>query len=168
MKKELTESLEKYLLAIYYIVRKNQAARVKDVSLYLNIGVPSTSDAVKTLAKKGFINYVPYGIITLTKKGEQKSLDKIKRHDTIYNFLDKVLSVEKDKLEDCTLKIEYAMSEDILDKFIYFLDFMQNCSCKNPMWINNYKNYLLNNEKYTDKCGRCISEGGHDKCCNHN
>ena len=60
MKDKLTESLEKYLLAIYYIVQENKAARVKDVSKYLNIGGPATSDAVKTLAEKGFINYVPY------------------------------------------------------------------------------------------------------------
>ncbi len=40
MKNELTESLEKYLLAIYEIVKTNQAARVKDVSKYLNIGDP--------------------------------------------------------------------------------------------------------------------------------
>ena len=69
MKNELTESLEKYLLAIYEIVKVNQAARVKDVSNYLKIGGPATSDAVKTLAERGFINYVPYGIITITSKG---------------------------------------------------------------------------------------------------
>ena len=54
MQKELTESLEKYLLAIYEIVKVNQAARVKDVSNYLKIGGPATSDAVKTLAQRGF------------------------------------------------------------------------------------------------------------------
>ena len=51
MNDELTESLEKYLLAIYEIVSINQAARVKDVSNYLNIGGHATSEAVKTLAK---------------------------------------------------------------------------------------------------------------------
>ena len=60
MKNELTESLEKYLLAIYEIVKVNQGARVRDVSNYLKIGGPATSDAVKTLAERGFINYVPY------------------------------------------------------------------------------------------------------------
>ena len=47
MQKELTESLEKYLLAIYEIVKVNQAARVKDVSNYLKIGGPATSDACR-------------------------------------------------------------------------------------------------------------------------
>ena len=66
MKNELSESLEKYLLAIYEIVKVNQAARVKDVSNYLKTCGPATSDAVKTLAEREFINYVPYGIITNT------------------------------------------------------------------------------------------------------
>ena len=76
MKNELSESLEKYLLAIYEIVKVNQAARVKDVSNYLKIGGPATSDAVKTLAERGFINYVPYGIITITSKGKKKAEEK--------------------------------------------------------------------------------------------
>ncbi len=79
MKNELTESLEKYLLAIYEIVKTNQAARVKDVSKYLNIGGPSTSEAVKTLAAKKFINYEPYGIITLTSKGKEQAEEKLKK-----------------------------------------------------------------------------------------
>ena len=98
MKNELSESLEKYLLAIYEIVKVNQAARVKDVSNYLKIGGPATSDAVKTLAERGFINYVPYGIITITSKGQKKAEEKINRHKTISNFLEKVLLVEPEKL----------------------------------------------------------------------
>ena len=99
MNDELTESLEKYLLAIYEIVSINQAARVKDVSNYLNIGGPATSEAVKTLAKKKFINYVPYGIITLTEKGRKKAKIKIERHKTISNFLEKVLLIPSDDMD---------------------------------------------------------------------
>ena len=120
MKNELTESLEKYLLAIYEIVKLNQAARVKDVSNYLKIGGPATSDAVKTLAERGFINYVPYGIITITKKGKVRAESKIERHKTISNFLEKVLLVEPEKIDDSAKSIEYAMSSDVLEKFVKF------------------------------------------------
>ena len=106
MKNELSESLEKYLLAIYEIVKVNQAARVKDVSNYLKIGGPATSDAVKTLAERGFINYVPYGIITITSKGKKKAEEKINRHKTISNFLEKVLLVEPEKVDESAKNIE--------------------------------------------------------------
>lgn len=166
-KQELTESLEKYLLAIYEIVKVNMAARVKDVSNYLEIGGPATSDAVKTLAERGFINYVPYGIITITEKGRSKAEEKLKRHNTIENFLEKVLLVENNKIEASARQIEYSMPTDILDKFVNFLTFMENCSCKEPKWIKSY-NYYSQNRKMQDKCKICIQNNqnfDNSGCC---
>ena len=93
--KELTKSLGNYLLAIYELVEENNAARVRDVSQKMNIGAASTSEAVKLLAKKEYINYRPYGLITLTSKGSLAARKKIERHKTIENFLTSVLLVDK-------------------------------------------------------------------------
>lgn len=167
MKNELTQSLEKYLLAIYEIIKENKAARVKDVSNYLNIGGPATSDAIKTLAKRKYINYVPYGIITITQKGKKKAQEKIQRHKTISNFLEKVLMVEKNKIDSSATQIEYSMPDDVLDKFVNFLIFMENCSCKEPKWVKSYK-YFCENQKMKDKCISCMSKKEHfdnSKCC---
>lgn len=163
MKKELTESLEKYLLAIYEIVDKNQAARVKDVSNFLNIGGPATSDAVKTLAARGFINYVPYGIITLTTKGKKTAEEKISRTKIISNFLEKVLMLPEDKIDGYTNEIEFSMSEEVLDRFIKFLHFMESCSCKEPKWVKSYKHYAKSGVMQ-DKCLECIKSGS-TSCC---
>lgn len=167
MHNELTESLEKYLLAIYEIVKINKAARVKDVSNYLNIGVPATSDAIKILAERKFINYVPYGIITITPKGKKKAESKIKRHKTISNFLEKVLMIEKEKINDSAKQIEYSMPEDIIEKFVEFLTFMENCSCKEPKWVKSFKHYTINKEM-KDKCNTCIrnkEKFNNNTCC---
>lgn len=167
MNSELTESLEKYLLAIYEIVKVNKAARVKDVSNYLQIGGPATSDAVKTLAERKFINYVPYGIITITPKGKKKAENKIKRHKTISNFLEKVLMTDKDRVESSARQIEYSMSDDVLERFIQFLTFMDCCSCKEPKWVKSYKYYALNGQMQ-DKCHDCMrnrDKFDNSKCC---
>lgn len=167
MKNELTESLEKYLLAIYYIVQENKAARVKDVSKYLNIGGPATSDAVKTLAERGFINYVPYGIITITEKGEQRAEEKIHRHKTISNFLEKVLQVDSERVQDSAKSIEYSMPEDVLEKFVSFLTFMENCSCKEPKWVKSYKYYTSQGDMQ-EKCKICMTQKANfdnSNCC---
>ncbi len=167
MQKELTESLEKYLLAIYEIVKVNQAARVKDVSNYLKIGGPATSDAVKTLAQRGYINYVPYGIITITSKGAKKAEEKIARHQTIANFLEKVLQVEPEKVDFSATKIEYAMPSDVLVKFVQFLTFMEKCSCKEPKWVKSFKYYSKEGEMQ-DKCQNCMANKNNfdnSSCC---
>ena len=167
MKNELTESLEKYLLAIYYIVKENKAARVKDVSKYLNIGGPATSDAVKILAERKLINYVTYEIITITEKGKKRAEEKINRHRTISNFLEKVLQVEPEKLEEGAKSIEYSMPEEVLNKFVSFLNFMENCSCKEPKWVKSYKYYSENGDMQ-EKCKLCMKQKesfDNSSCC---
>ena len=154
-------------MAIYEIVKVNQAARVKDVSNYLKIGGPATSDAVKTLAQRGYINYVPYGIITIKQKGIKKAEEKILRHQTIANFLGKVLQVEPEKVDFSATKIEYAMPCDVLEKFVQFLTFMEKCSCKEPKWVQSYKYYSQHGEM-REKCALCISNKekfDNSSCC---
>ena len=92
MNKELTEALEKYLLAIFELSKENTQLKVKDVSKYLKIGGSTTSETIKTLAKKGFIDYEPYSTISLTKKGIDAVELKIYRHNTISKFLNRKLS----------------------------------------------------------------------------
>lgn len=159
MKKDnkLTSSLENYLCAIYAIEKQNKAARVKDISNHLSIGAPSVSEAMKALEKKEYINYEPYGLITLTKKGEKLVVEKIKRNEIISNFLKDVLIVDEDAVAENAKKIEYELSEDVLEKFVRFLTFMQTCSCKEPKWIKSFKHYAKEG-KLQEKCNNCIAK----------
>lgn len=165
--KDLTQSLEKYLSAIHKIVKENTAARVKDVSKELQIGMASTSEAVKTLAKKGYINYVPYGIITITEKGEQAVSKKAKRHEVICNFLTKCLMMDESSVEKSADNIEFSMTEDVLERFVEYLSFMQKCSCKEPKWIKSFQ-YYLSQGKMQDKCEFCMKNKenfDNSSCC---
>lgn len=157
MKKEnkLTASFENYLCAIYEIEKKNKAARVKDIASFLSIGASSVSEAMKALEKKECINYEPYGLITLTKKGHKIVVEKLKRNEIISNFLKDVLLVDESLVAKNSQTIEYGLDEAVLLKFVRFLTFMQTCSCKEPKWIKSYKYYALHGE-VQEKCHSCI------------
>lgn len=169
-KKQLTASFEKYLCAIYEIENKNNAARVKDIANLLSIGAPSVSEALKSLEKKELINYEPYGLITLTKSGKKLVVEKLKRSEIISNFLKNVLLVDESLIAQNAQKIEYAMGEEVLEKFVRFLTFMQTCSCKEPKWIKSFK-YYAQNGQFQEKCNSCIQackEAGskdNSNCC---
>ncbi len=155
-KKSLTQSLEKYLLAIYDISKNNSNIIVKDVSNYLFVGGATTATSIKTLAKLGYINYVPYGNITLTEEGINLVQLKLYRHNTISNFLNKVLGIEKTSADKNASAIEYSMTEDVLIKFVHFLDFMEQCSCREPKWLNSCKQ-TLGSGQISQKCKDCAS-----------
>jgi DtxR family Mn-dependent transcriptional regulator len=152
----LSASSENYLKAIYHIVKDKKAARVKDISKHLKIGASSVSEALRSLADKELINYQPYGIITLTDNGETFAEELNKRHDVICNFLENVLQVDEKIVNENAGKIEYGVSEEVLTKFVRFLEFMQTCSCKEPKWIKSFKHYSENGE-LKDKCQKCVS-----------
>ena len=165
MNDELTKSLEKYLLAITEIEASgNKNIKVKDVANYLKIGGPSTADAIKTLKEKGYINYEPYQDITLTTKGINKINIKRYRQNTINKFLTNVLEIESSTSKTSAESIEYSMPEVVLERFVHFLDFMEQCSCKEPKWVKSCKNTLATGEM-SEKCKGCISSGEKSCCC---
>lgn len=163
--KMLTESLEKYLMAVYELSKQNDSVMVKDISSYLKIGGPSTAEAIRTLAERGFIDYVPYSDIKLTEKGIIAIDIKQYRQETISKFLNKVLNIEKSDAEKNASAIEYSMTEDVLKKFVNFIAFMEQCSCKEPKWIKSCK-HSLDDGQISEKCTACISGGaGCGSCC---
>lgn len=155
--KKLAAGFEKYLCTIYGIEEENKSARIKDIARCLSVGAPSVSEAMKALQKKGFINYEPYSQITLTPKGKRIVSEKFKRSEIISRFLKDVLLVDSALICENSQKIEYAMSEEVLNKFVEFLTFMQTCSCKEPKWIKSFK-YYAQNGKLQDKCNSCIQK----------
>ena len=159
MEQKLSKSLETYLLAIYELLGNKKFIIVKDVAQYLNFGGATTADAVKKLKEKGYINYEPYENITLTDLGKKTVIIKKYRHETITKFLNKVLDIEKKDAEYNAEQIEYSMTDDVLTRLVNFLDFMEQCSCKEPKWVNSCKSTLEAGE-LSAKCKSC--SGG---CC---
>jgi len=159
MSEKLTKSLETYLLAIDNLLESQDTIIVKDVANFLGYGGATVSDAIKKLREKGYINYEPYGNITLTSIGEKAVIIKKYRHSTITEFLNKVLNIEMKKAEENAEAIEYSMTDDVLTRFVNFMDFMKQCSCSEPKWIKSCKSTLETGELNV-KCKSCSGN-----CC---
>ena len=125
----------------------------------------STSEAVKNLAKKGYINYKPYGIITMTAKGKN-AVDMISaKHNIVSDFLEKVLLIDKKDVETCTQNLEYYVPEKVLMQLVSYINFMNKCSCSQPKWKQKFEDYAANGEM-PNSCLNC-SKGKSCQCCGH-
>ena len=165
--KELTRSLERYLIAIYELINENNNVMVKDVAEKMQIGGASTSEAIKTLANRGYIDYQPYCSIKITEKGTRTAEEKILRHDTIAKFLSEVLLIEDENIEECASKMEFSMPDDVFERFIKYLSFRQKCSCKEPKWVKSFHKYLEQGEMQ-EKCVLCAKNKekfDNSSCC---
>ncbi len=127
VKDELTVSLQDYLEAIGVLLQTNRFARVKDIASKLNVKLASVSVALKQLRDKGFVDYTPYGSITLTRKGEEFAGYLISTHNLFEKLFTEVFCFEKEEANKISCVVEHYISKSSIEKIKKFIEFKDEC-----------------------------------------
>ena len=112
----LSASQEDYLEAILNVADKIGIARSKDISTSLGVAKPSVTGALKLLAKRGLVNYKPYGCVTLTQKGFSQAGRVAKRHEIIKSFFVNILCVDAAIAQKAACKAEHLLGPVIISR----------------------------------------------------
>ncbi len=112
----LSASLEDYLEAILNVADGGGVARSKDISVSLGVAKPSVTGALKLLTKRGFVNYKPYGCVTLTQKGVLQAGRVAQRHEIIKSFFMDVLGVDAAVAQKAACKAEHLLGQVIISR----------------------------------------------------
>ncbi len=119
----LSASLEDYLEAILNVADASGMARSKDIAATLAVAKPSVTGALKLLAKKGLVNYRPYGYVTLTQSGLAQAAKVAKKHDVIKSFLTDILGVDGPAAQKAACKAEHLLGPAIISRMSDFTNF---------------------------------------------
>ncbi len=152
----LSASLEDYIEAIYHIITKKQVARSKDIATRLDVSRASVTEALRTLSKKGLINYAPYEPITLTSVGKTTAEDVIFRHNALKRFFIEVLAIDDKTAEEGACKVEHAAPPEVISRMIAFIDFLQVCPRGGNELLQGFADYYKRG-KTRNNCDECIS-----------
>lgn len=117
---QLTASQEDYLEAIYHVVQDRRVARSRDLVRRLGVNSSSVTQALHGLSERGMIHYEPYGVVTLTPRGEALARDVIRRHEALRTFFVRILGVDPEMAEDAACRMEHAMPREIVDRLVDF------------------------------------------------
>ncbi len=98
-------------------------ARSKDIASSLGVARPSVTGALKLLAKKGLVNYRPYGYVTLTQAGGVQAAKVAKKHDVIKSFFTEILGVDGATAQKAACKAEHLLGSAIVSKMRNFTNF---------------------------------------------
>jgi len=134
---ELTKSLEDYLEAAYIFELKNGFSRIKDISEFLNVSLPSVNKAMGELKKKSLITHEKYGYIKLTEKGKDYAKNVFKLHSNFLELL-KLFGIDEKKANRYACYIEHIIEKDDINI------------------INDIVEYFRLNQKETDKIKRFL------------
>jgi Mn-dependent DtxR family transcriptional regulator len=119
----LTASMQDYLEMIYRLSRESGFTRVNDLAAALNVQPPSATKMVQKLAEAGVVRYERYGIILLSRKGEELGRALLRRHGVIEDFL-RLLGVSRGVLEE-TEKIEHTVGVATLEGLADLVEFLK-------------------------------------------
>jgi DtxR family Mn-dependent transcriptional regulator len=152
----LTASLEDYLEAIFQIIADKQAVRPKDIARRLKVSNASVTGALRALADKALINYIPHDVITLTEQGKIAAKDVIRRHEVLRDFFIKVLAVADSAADQAACLMEHSIPKVILERFVQFAEFVEVCPRGGSKWIAGFKHHC-DQEDTQENCERCMA-----------
>jgi DtxR family transcriptional regulator, Mn-dependent transcriptional regulator len=140
---ELTEALEDYLEAIYRIIKKNGAARVKDIAAALNVRYPSVTSALQVLTKRNLINYEPYGLVTLTQTGKIEASRVTEKHRLLNSFLLNVLGVDPEIADETACRLEHVIPKEVYVRLVQFIKYLHVSQDADGKWLKDFKKFYL-------------------------
>lgn len=82
----ISYTMEDYLEMIYRHAHKGEYVRVNQLAALLNVQPPSASKMASKLRESGMVRFEPYGMIHLTKKGEEMGADLLHRHEVLHRL----------------------------------------------------------------------------------
>lgn len=150
---DLTESLEMYLKTIYLIEQRKRAARVTDIANELGVIASSVTGALRTLSKRGLINYAPYDIITLTSEGLEIAQEIMKKYAALRDFFVKVLGIDEEVAEAEACQMEHRISEVVFDRLLHFVKYYESCPYEKVHWNEEIGYFCSRDDK---ECNYCV------------
>lgn len=148
----ISSSLEDYLEAILLLIREHGAARAGDIAEHLQVRRSSVTGALRALNARGFVNYEPYGEITLTEAGLQTAEKVLRRHLVLRDFFTKVLAIDQAEAEEAACQMEHGVSKQITQRLDKFMQFIELC----PRIEKDWRNKNLTPPPVTEDCVECM------------
>lgn len=145
MTKPISASLEDYLECIYNIIQEKNGVKAIEISRRLGVGRSSVTEALKILAEKELINYGRYDVISLTKEGSKVALGVIFKHQTLKDFLIKVLCLSEENADIEACKVEHVLCEETIQHFISFIKYHEETANQDG---NHPERYLAFHKKF--------------------
>jgi DtxR family Mn-dependent transcriptional regulator len=121
---KLSPNMEMYLKTILRLEQGESTVRVKAIADSLGVTMPSVSEALRTLKKKGLVEHSAYGEVGLSEDGRQVAASVNARFELLRRFLRDMLRVDGATAEREACEIEHVVGEMTLTRLAAFVEWM--------------------------------------------
>lgn len=110
-----TETAEDYVEAVAQIIAAQQRCRVVDLARRFDVSHVTVTKIIARLQRDGLVETIPYGPVTLTRRGQQLAEQSRRRHEIVYKFLISIGVPERTAAIDAE-GIEHHVSRETLER----------------------------------------------------
>lgn len=96
--------------------------RSVEIAQRLDVSKASVNKAIASLKSQGMVEQAHYGKVRLTEEGRSIGAAVWRRHRMLRAFLTDELGVEFDRADEEACKMEHALSEDTMDRWIAHME----------------------------------------------
>ena len=158
----LSPTYRNYLAIIFREQASKGSARAGDIAEAAGVSRPTVSNALRALKTGGWIEYDPYGPVTLTARGYAKGRESYHRHQILLTFFEKILRIDNDTAQAAAAGIECDIPASVLYRLGQFVLYMEHRGALEG-WLEDFKkneDELLKHMRETSHAPASDSKGG--------
>lgn len=129
----LTETVEHYLEAIYYIGHEGLVARPGGLAEWLGVSAPTVTATVQRLARDGWLEVAADRSMTLTSAGEAAASAIVRRHRILERWLVDVLGLDWTAADREASQLAHGVSDLVVERLDEQLAHPRSCPHGNPI-----------------------------------
>ncbi len=152
----ISVSMENYLETIFHLVREHTVARVRDIADRLKVSQSSVTGMLQSLRDHNFVNYEPYGFVTLTSEGTDVAKRVVRRHEALRDFMVDILSIDAVDADEAACHMEHGISKQVVDRFVDFAEFVQTCPRAGAKWVADFGSRCMEAAQVPGDCEHCV------------
>ena len=151
-----SEQLEEYLESILDIEEKEGIAKTSAIARCMKVAPASVTEALQSLADKGFVHYEPYKGASLTGQGREMARKVKRRHRLLEVFLSDVLHINGENVHDEACKMEHTLSDETECALCKMLNAPARCP---------HGSLIEACDKDVESCSTCLHENTPSSTC---
>lgn len=101
---------ENYLKALFHLMGGKGEVTINELSVHLNLKMPTVTSMVQKLADEKLVNYEKYKPVSLTEKGKKEAGLIIRKHRLTEMFLVEVMNFGWEEVHEIAEQIEHIKS----------------------------------------------------------
>lgn len=118
---DLPARMQDYLKATAMLCLAHGTATVTGIAADRGVRVPTASEAVAQLARRGLVVHENYGAVELTEAGWRMANELLDRHDLLVHLFSDILGLPADQAAQEACAVEHAMAGETLERVAEFV-----------------------------------------------